>query len=367
LRTNLNDAVIPTPGDSGCCGRDRMKVDNLERGTSGVSVSLTERYAEAVETELRGWLKQRDPVGRHYDLLAYHMGWVDESLDERAGPRGKRFRPLLCLLSCEAVGGDWRRALPAAAAIEFLHNFSLIHDDIEDHDESRHHRPALWKLRGEPLAINAGDAMLALSGLAALSCPDALFIASSLQETALALTEGQYLDMTFESRSSVTAEQYFQMIGLKTGALITFSCVAGAVVGDGADDQVDALRSFGRHFGLAFQLFDDIRGIWAPSQQTGKIAAKDIVNRKKTLPVLMALERARGVTQEQLSSFYARTGDSDAGQICRIIDSLGVREAVNDILRQHLAHAFKALDGSALRQPFALELSRLASGLVEAG
>jgi geranylgeranyl diphosphate synthase type I len=343
-----------------------VSVNNMDLGPSTAFAPVTERYAGAIETELRRWLRLREPVGTHYDLLAYHMGWVDESLEEKVGPRGKRFRPLLCLLCCEAVGGEWRRALPAAAAIEFLHNFSLIHDDIEDQDESRHHRPALWKLRGEPLAINAGDAMLALSGLAALSCSDAHFIASGLQETALALTEGQYLDMSFETSAGVTAEQYFQMIGLKTGALITFSCVAGAVAGNGANGQVDALRSFGCNFGLAFQLFDDLQGIWAPTEQTGKIAAKDIVNRKKTLPVLMAFERARGATRERMAAFYARTGSADTAEICRIIESLGVREAVDEIMHQHLGRAFRALENVGLRQPHTLELSRVAAGLVDA-
>src|SRR5438094_754422 len=104
---------------------------------TALPASIVGRYGEAVEAELKRWLDSRRAVGRHYDLLRYHMGWADEGLRPRAAQRGKRFRPLMCLLSCEAVGGDWSMALPMAAALEFLHNFSLIHDDIEDHDESR--------------------------------------------------------------------------------------------------------------------------------------------------------------------------------------------------------------------------------------
>jgi len=252
---------------------------DLRPDVTAIPSAIADRYADAIEAELQLWLSRRARVGDHYELLAYHMGWSDQCLDPNPGPRGKRFRPLLCLLSCEAVGGDWRRALPVGAAIEFLHNFSLIHDDIEDRDESRHHRPALWKLCGEPLAINAGDAMLALSGLAALSVPELPVIAAEFQETALALTEGQYLDMSFEDLSHVNPDQYFQMIGLKTGALITYACQAGGRLGGGSTQQIEALHSFGRNFGLAFQVFDDIRGIWAPSEQTGKAEAKDIQNR----------------------------------------------------------------------------------------
>ena len=315
--------------------------------TSAIA-SIHSRYSDALEAELSGWLDQRDAIGQHYDLLAYHMGWANERLERAPGPRGKRFRPLLCLLTCEAVGGDWNTALPVAAAIEFLHNFSLIHDDIEDHDESRHHRPALWKLTGEPLAINAGDAMLALSGLAVLSRVDIPDVAVEFQETALALTEGQYLDMSFEARSDVTPDEYFEMIGLKTGALIRYACVSGGLLGRGSEEQVSALRSFGKYFGLAFQICDDIHGIWAQAAQTGKEAGKDIVNRKKSLPVVLALAQSRCDDRRRLQSFYMDREDADPVEIAALIEDMGVRDQVSESLKEHLDHAFASLD----RSPF---------------
>ncbi|HEV3310841.1 MAG TPA: polyprenyl synthetase family protein [Chloroflexota bacterium] len=326
-----------------------------------VPVPTQERYTDALEAELIRWLDQRKTVGNHYDLLAYHMGWADESLRRCNGPRGKRFRPQLCLLACEAVGGDWRRALPIGAAIEFLHNFSLIHDDIEDHDEVRHHRSALWKLSGEPLAINAGDAMLALAGLAALSVPD---VAAEFQRTALALTEGQYLDMTFESRADVTVEQYFEMIGLKTGALITFACWAGGLVGNASIDQLEALRRFGRHFGLAFQIFDDIRGIWAPVAQTGKAAGKDILNRKKSLPVLLALGAASGADAALLTGYYAQGALAAPEEVAQAIERLGVRPEVERSLQRHLDQAFQTLDSVQFEGSIGDELREVAGALV---
>ena len=326
--------------------------------------AIQDRYADALEGELTRWLDQRSPIGQHYDLLAYHMGWADESFQRRSGPRGKRFRPLLCLLSCEAVGGDWTRALPVGAAIEFLHNFSLIHDDIEDHDESRHHRPSLWKLIGEPLAINAGDAMLALSGLAALSRHDVPEVAAEFQKTALALTEGQYLDMSFETRSDVTSDEYFDMISLKTGALITFACTAGGRLGGGSREQVEALQTFGRHFGLAFQICDDIRGIWAAQEQTGKIAGKDIVNRKKSLPVVLALTAATGNDRRRLLAYYVDGQDAEPADISETFEALGIRDQVQATLRSHLEHAINALGSTQLQEPFAGQLAAVSRELV---
>lgn len=331
---------------------------------SSIPVSVSDRYVDALEDELQGWLRLRPDMGRHYDMLAYHMGWTDESLAPRPGPRGKRFRPIMCLLSCEAVGGEWRSAVSVAAALEFLHNFSLIHDDIEDHDESRHHRPTLWKLYGDPLAINAGDAMLALAGLAALSSRKVPGVAVRFQETALALTEGQYLDMTFETEASVSVDEYFHMIELKTAALICCACQVGGMLGRGSEDQTLGLQKFGEHFGLAYQVFDDLRGIWAATADTGKVEGKDIVNRKKSLPVLLALDRATGADRKSLVAYYVDRADAEPSHIAAIVEDLQVRREIEAALRQHLDSAFEALNGIAFRSPYVEELKELATRLV---
>lgn len=331
----------------------------------GIPAAVAERYSRPVEDELRLWLSLRGSLGTHYDMLAYHMGWLDERLQPSGESGGKRFRPLLCLLSCDAVGGDYWSALPVAASIELLHNFSLIHDDIEDHDESRRHRPTLWAMWGEPLAINAGDAMLALSGLAALSVSDRPQIAQGLQETALSLTEGQFLDMSFEKAVQVSVEEYRRMIQLKTATLIAYSCEAGARMGKGTPEEIAALHGFGENLGLAFQIYDDILGIWAATVDTGKAEAQDIANHKKTLPVVLAMSRARGVDRECLIAFYSRSESIAPEEVVRIVDSTGVRLDVETRLQTHLSRARDALDSVSLREPFHQELHQLAGDLID--
>jgi geranylgeranyl diphosphate synthase type I len=335
-----------------------------------VPVSLSMRYSAAIEDELHRWLEMRPRVGIHYQMLAYHMGWLDQNLTPTGERGGKRFRPLLCLLSAEAVGGEWQQALPLAAAIEFLHNFSLIHDDIEDHDETRRYRPTLWALWGDPQAINAGDAMLALAGLTALYASTepvtAVRLARRLQETALALTEGQHLDMSFERSLDVSVDDYLRMISLKTAALIAFSCEAGAVLGHGTEIQVTALHAFGENLGMAFQIDDDIRGIWSPAEQTGKAQGKDILNRKKTLPILHAFERAQGEMRETLTRYYHQTTAIDPGEIILILDTLSVRSEVEATRQRYLDRAVAQLRQAALAEHSVEQLATLASALVEA-
>lgn len=327
--------------------------------------AVAERYSVPVENELRRWLNVRGAVGTHYDMLQYHMGWLDVQMQPSGLSGGKRFRPLLCLLSCDAVGGDFRTALPLGAAIELLHNFSLIHDDIEDRDASRRHRPTLWALWGEPLAINAGDAMLALSGLAALSVREHPEIALALQETALALTEGQYMDMTFEDAVEVSVEDYRRMILLKTAALIAYSCESGARIGDGTPEQMVALRTFGENLGLAFQIYDDVLGVWAATSETGKAEAQDIANRKKSLPVILAIARSAGGDRDRLSAYYTKTGDVDAAEVLQIVDRLGVRADVETRLHAHLRRAREALESVRLREPYGHWLQELAEALID--
>ena len=186
-----------------------------------------------IEAEMRSVLDERDGSARPlYEMLAYHLG-----LDHADGPRGKRIRPLLGLLAYQSLTGDYHPALPGAAAVELGHNFSLVHDDIEDADRERRHRPTLWAIWGIPLAINAGDALFALSRLAlyrlladSVSPARVLRLMRVYDETCLALCEGQFLDITFERRPDVTVDEYLEMIGKKTAALIGASVQAGAIL-----------------------------------------------------------------------------------------------------------------------------------------
>ena len=263
-----------------------------------MTAEIFSRYLPPIETEMRRVLDvQGDLLIGHYDMLRYHMGWVDAQRQPAKVNSGKRVRPVLVLLACEAAGAPADHALPTAAAVELLHNFSLIHDDIEDDSPTRRHRPTVWALWGRPQAINAGDAMFtlartALAGLSARGLPaeETLQAYHIFDETCLRLTEGQYLDMSFENRMDVTVDEYLTMIDGKTAALVGASLELGALVGRAAPDTRQRLAEFGRHLGLAFQVQDDILGIWGDEALTGKSAESDILTRKKSLPVIYALQ-----------------------------------------------------------------------------
>lgn len=233
-----------------------------------------------------------------HQMITYQLGWTGEN----AGPKaeGKQIRPLLVLLACEAGGGDWKKALPAAAAVELIHNFSLIHDDIEDNGEVRRGRPTVWKVWGEAQAINTGDSMFALAFACLINLAEttsgeiALQAGKLFHQTCLRLTQGQHLDIAFESMDDVELESYWQMVGGKTAALLAFSLEAGALCA-GVSPQVQGhFRDFGRYLGLSFQVQDDILGIWGAEEEVGKSITSDLVTRKKTLPVLFGLAQKKG-------------------------------------------------------------------------
>ena len=233
-----------------------------------------------------------------YSMLAYHMGW-----DERAVvAQGKRIRPLIVLLTTSATGGKWERALPAAAAVELVHNFSLIHDDIQDGSDLRRGRPTVWKIWGMPQAINVGDAMFALAHAAMLrladtSSPETVIRASRLLlQTCLELTKGQYLDMQYEDRNDLTVDDYWPMVSGKTAALLAACTELGAIIASATEATCTAFHEFGRSLGLAFQAQDDYLGIWGDAALTGKSAESDLIPGKKSLPILF------GLTQKGLFS-----------------------------------------------------------------
>lgn len=261
-------------------------------------MSLSEQMSlmlPAIETELQRQVNRLDQprLKPFHAMLTYHMGWSGEG----AGPEatGKRIRPVMVLLAAAACGGDWRKALPAAAAVELVHNFSLVHDDIQDNSEKRRGRPTTWKIWGAPMAINAGDALFVIANQSMLDLardyPAGAVVrtATILNDTCLALTEGQYLDMSYQSRADLGVEDYWPMVGGKTAALLAACCQIGAVLGGADQNTEDAYRSFGHYLGLAFQVQDDILGIWGDEAVTGKSAASDLLEGKKSLPVLVGL------------------------------------------------------------------------------
>ena len=334
-------------------------------------------YVPSLEEEMRTIVRSDDPGNAvFYGMLRYHLGWADAEFKPTPASTGKRIRPVLCLLACEACGGDWVAALPAAAAIELLHNFSLVHDDIEDRDEIRRGRPTLWSLWGEAQAINAGDALLALSQLALLrlmaqQIPATTILAACelFNRTCLTLTEGQHLDIGFETRVSVPVADYLSMIEGKTAALVACACEMGGLIASSSDVRTapaknsrrDHLRSFGRHLGLAFQMQDDILGVWGDPGITGKPAGADVVRRKKTLPILHGLERSARL--RRLLAKETLTAD-DIHQATAILGKTDSRAYAEQLARRHHAQALEALQAADLHGSAALALFEMSQMLL---
>jgi geranylgeranyl diphosphate synthase type I len=294
--------------------------------------SVFEDHRRAIDGELRDILAEYSlPL---YDMLRYHLGWIDEHGKDAAEPAGKALRPTLCLLACEAVGGDYRTALPAAAALELIHNFSLIHDDIQDGDEQRRHRPTVWAVWGQAQAINAGTAMRILVNSAlkrlerhGVSAEKRLRIQELLDEASLRLIEGQYLDIDYEKRLDITVADYLRMVEGKTGALIACSVETGAALGTDDSEIIEGYRQLGLAIGLSFQIRDDILGIWGDQDVLGKPLASDIVRRKKTLPIVHALESARDGYRAQLEAYYSNGhAGGDVQEILDILNRVGARD-----------------------------------------
>lgn len=255
----------------------------------------TKPLLSAIESELQRQISRLDAPRTEpfHEMLTYHMGWTGEG----AGPEatGKRIRPLLVLLCTSSCGADWESALPAAAAVELVHNFSLVHDDIQDNSDKRRGRPTTWVKWGMPMAINVGDALFVMSNQAIIElkekhAPETVVKAAEiLHNTCLDLTRGQFMDMSFEERKDLAVEDYWPMVSGKTAALLSACCHIGALLGGGDEAKQDAYRAFGHYLGLAFQVQDDILGIWGDEALTGKSAASDLVEGKNSLPVLAGL------------------------------------------------------------------------------
>ena len=316
---------------------------------SSLLKTIVARYLPALEAELRSLLVPAGPsYADYYGMMRYHMGWLDAELRPTSDQAGKRVRPVLCLLTCEAVGGAIKQALPAAAGIETLHNFSLLHDDIEDNSDSRRGRPTVWKLWGQPHAINAGDGMFALAHLAFAHLPahgvpvERAFAAlRTFDQTCLTLTHGQYLDIRFEDRLDVSVEDYLSMISAKTAALIATSTYLGAFLGGADETTVSHYHDFGHHLGLAFQVQDDVLGIWGDTDVTGKSTSSDIETRKKTLPVVFGLEQSPALRQLYASE---KKSPDQVENVVQVLDELGARQMAETTAARHYQKALEALE-----------------------
>jgi geranylgeranyl diphosphate synthase, type I len=314
-----------------------------------------------VDPAMRAAVDTLPPAMRR--IAGYHLGWWDENGGTTPAPSGKAVRPALALLSAAAAGGSPREAVPAAVAVELVHNFSLLHDDVMDGDATRRHRPTAWRLFGTGAAILAGDALLtlALDVLAASGHPAAGSAMRMVSAAVQDLVEGQCADVDFERQEVVELADCERMAASKTGALIGCSCALGALFGDGGAAQVQRLRAFGAHVGLAYQHVDDLLGIWGDPAATGKPVFSDLRSRKKSLPVVFALtsDTSAGRT---LARLYRRAGELSADDLRRaamFVDAAGGRTWSRGEADELLALALTELDAVG-HGPAAAELMALA-------
>lgn len=334
---------------------------------------LAQRYHAELEGELRQVVG--DSPLPLYHMMRYHLGWVDVAGEPRRARGGKLLRPCLCLLSCESVGGDWHTALPAAAALELVHNFSLIHDDIEDGDRERRGVPTVWHIWGQPQGINTGDAMHTLAHMVLLRLEEkgvaprrVIRAAQLLDETCLRLCEGQYLDISYEERMDVRVDDYLAMIAGKTAALLSCSLRLGALVGTDDEGTIEHLARFGENLGMAFQIQDDVLGIWGESRVTGKPSGGDILRRKKTLPVIYGMEQASPEQKADLLGIYsgaARTTNGQSVSVVRgILDALGARQYATQAAGNYFQSAVAEMEKAEIPAQARDDLKSVASSLI---
>jgi geranylgeranyl diphosphate synthase type I len=332
--------------------------------------STLQRYQHIIDMALRQAIDQArnasasPALNSYYGQMQYHLGWVDESFVPINSNTGKLLRPTLLLLAYEAAGA-WglastdgtdtthiQRALPAAVSIELTHNFTLIHDDIEDGDTQRRHRPTLWKLWGVPQAINTGDGMFALSRKTLWDTlntgVDSALVArlgAIFDHTVQTIAEGQYLDLSFETRQDVSVAMYVDMIHRKTAALMSGAAEIGALLGTRDQQTIERLRAFGLAIGIAFQVRDDIFGVWA-SSELGKTAAGDIYRRKKSLPIIHALEHASEQDRQTLHRLYQQETaitQEQVDTILTVLEHTQTKDYCRAFLSEQCQFAYTAL------------------------
>ena len=324
-----------------------------------------DRYRPLVVDEMRSVVGD-NPAGL-FAWMRYHLGWEDPHGMPAREPAGKLLRSCALLLATEVVGGILDQAIPAAAAVELVHNFSLIHDDIEDDSRARRGRDTVWTIAGIPQAINTGDGMFTLARLAMHRLPEAGAEAArvieamrELDKACLRLVEGQYLDMAFEQRATVSRDEYMAMTAGKTAAMFAAPFAMGALLGGAAGEVVAAFRAYGAHLGLAFQAVDDLLDIWGDRASLGKDPGGDLLTRKKTYPVLVAIEAA-GATSALARAYAAppRAGE-DYREIATLVEAGGGRAATEALIAEQLAAARAALALARLPADVAALLDRYA-------
>jgi geranylgeranyl pyrophosphate synthase len=305
-------------------------------------LSIFTDFVPEIESEIKKLIDDR-PHLLMYDMMRYFFGFLNEDLTPAKMYGGKRYRPGLCMMLAQMYG-KCDMAIEAAAAIEIFHNFTLIHDDIEDNDEIRRGRPTVWKLWGLNHGINSGDGQNILVNieLAKLAKKEPVLgaeVLAFLSDCFLQVVEGQFLDFTLTDLSMddefVTRENYMEMITKKTSVLVAAATKVAGIVSGVSDDEKEKLWQYGLNLGLAFQMQDDWNSIWANDEETGKRKSGDIYEQKKTLPVLYAYEELEGDKKDRLVSLYKKNGgldDQEVKEVIELLNGIGAKEYFEKVI-----------------------------------
>jgi geranylgeranyl diphosphate synthase type I len=333
---------------------------------SAVAVERLGRGRVLLDPALRAAVARLDEDTRL--VASYHLGWCDPDGTPREAAQGKAVRPGLVFLACEATCGRPEAGLAGAVAVELVHNFSLVHDDLMDRDAERRHRATVWSVWDDATAILVGDAMLSLAHevLGESGSPHAPAAGIALAAATRELIRGQLLDVRFERRDDVGLAECLDMAAGKTGALLAVSAELGAILGGAAPGAVAAFRRYGAELGLAFQLVDDLLGIWGWPERTGKPVFSDLRSRKKTMPVVWSVtsgtaagaELARGLAGDDVS-------EPGLARAAELVEAAGGREWAAAEARERVARAGKALDDADVGAAQRAQFDELAHFVVE--
>ena len=300
--------------------------------------------------------------------VTYHLGWTDQDGNPSDAGSGKGVRSALAMLGTEAVHGLPDAAISGGVAVELIHNFSLIHDDIMDNDRTRRHRATVWDVFGVGEGIVVGDAMHALAFEVLLDddrTPHGAAATRRLVKATSAMIAGQAQDVALDRGDTATLDECIAMEANKTGALLAQSTAIGAVLGGGSDAQVGALEHFGMTLGIAFQAVDDVLGIWGDAAATGKPVGNDLREQKKSMPIAIAFDRGGTIGDAVRAAFTEPLNDQQIQSLAAQLESAGIRDQVQTIARDYLDQAIATLDTVELAPAAKAELIELANFIWE--
>jgi geranylgeranyl diphosphate synthase type I len=333
-----------------------------------------EHFIPQIEAELRRLMRPTTAnLDGFFGMMHYHLGWVDEALQPTQTAQGKLLRPIFTLLCCQAAGGNPDQAMSAAAAVELIHNFSLIHDDIEDNSATRRGRATVWSIWGQPQAINIGDALFTLARHALLALRERdlpletiIEAVDRLDKTCLNLCRGQFLDMGFEKTLEVSQTAYLEMIEGKTASLLACAGYLGGLIATDSPSRASVFWDLGLALGLAFQIQDDWLGIWGDESLTGKATADDLRQRKKSLPVVYVLGQT-GAETDRFKELYLQPDLSEANiaELIFILDQLGAKAYAEELAETYIAQAETALAAIEATPQAKIALQEMAQFLIK--